>query len=202
MHMDLSTLKPAAVYALMTQVIVPRPVAWVLSDDGEGGWNLAPYSYFNAISSDPPMIMLSLGRKPDGSEKDTRVNLAERGEFVVHIAHRELAEAVTATAATLPSGVSEVEKLGLETTSMPGSAVPRLSVCRVALACTHDVTHEIGRQGVVFARVRHVHVDDAVMGEDAKGRPKVLADRLDPIARLGGGEYLTAGEVITVARPD
>ena len=91
MHMDMSTMTPAEVYATLTQVVVPRPVAWVLSDNGDGGWNLAPYSYFNAISSDPPMIMLSLGRKPDGCDKDTRVNLAERGEFVVHIAHRELA---------------------------------------------------------------------------------------------------------------
>lgn len=202
MHMDMSTMTPAEVYATLTQVVVPRPVAWVLSDNGNGGWNLAPYSYFNAISSDPPMIMLSLGRKPDGRDKDTRVNLAERGDFVVHIPHRELAEQVTATAATLPSGVSEIDELGLETTDMPGSRIPRLRLCRIALACTHDVTHEIGRQGVVFARVHHVHVDESVMGEDAKGRPKVLADKLDPIARLGGGEYLTAGDVITIARPD
>ena len=202
MHIDLSALEPAEVYATMTQVIVPRPVAWVLSDDGQGGWNLAPYSYFNAISSDPPMIVLSLGRKPDGSVKDTRANLVARGDFVVHVPHRELAEAVTASAATLPRGVSEVTALELETLPMPGSRVPRLAACRVALACSHVETHEIGRQAVVFARVHHVHVDDALVGEDAKGRPKVLADRLDPIGRLGGGEYLVGGDIVSIARPD
>ena len=202
MDTDLATLSPVDVYALMTQVIVPRPVAWVLSANADGSLNLAPYSYFTAVASDPPTIALSIGRRPDGDVKDTRANLEARGDCVVHVAHTELAEAVTASAATLPRGESEVEALGLETVPMAGSPLPRLALCRVALACEYVSTHEIGRQGVVFARVRHVHVDDAAMGRDAKGRPKAVATALDPIGRLGGGEYLVGGRVISIARPD
>ena len=202
MNKNLADLPPAEVYALMTQVIVPRPVAWVLTGNGDGSLNLAPFSYFTAVASDPPTIVLSIGHKPGGGVKDTRANLEARGECVVHIAHTELAPAVTASAATLPSGESEVTALGLETVPMPGSSLPRLAVCRVALACSLVETHEIGRQGVMFARVHHVHVDDAVVGADAKGRDKVRADALEPISRLGGGEYLTGGKIVSIARPD
>lgn len=201
MHVDLSTLSPISVYATMTQTIVPRPVAWITSRSETGVLNLAPYSYFNAIASDPPLVVVSLGMKPDGSLKDTRRNLVAGRRFVVNIAHREMAEAMTASSATLPDDVSEVERLGLETAPMPGSDVPRLAACRVAYACVPEEIKAIGRQQLVFARLTDLWLDDGVVGEDEKGRLKVDAKALDPIGRLGGGEYVTFGEIVSIPRP-
>ena len=201
MDIDLSSLSPASVYATMTQTIVPRPVAWITSLSETGVLNLAPYSYFNAMASDPPLVVVSIGRRPDGSRKDTWRNIETGGAFVVNIAHREMAEAMTASSATLPEEVSEVERLGLETAPMPGCDVPRLAACRVAYACVHEDTRAIGGQTLVFARLTHLYLDEAVVGEDAKGRLKVDAKALDPLGRLGGGEYVTFGEIVSIPRP-
>lgn len=201
MHIDLSELSTVQVYATLTQSIVPRPVAWIISDNGDDSYNLAPFSYFNALSSDPPMVVISMGRKPDGSIKDSRANIEARKHFTVQIAHRELAEAMTASSATLPHGTSEIDRLGLATAPMPGSDVPRLADCRIAYACEYMETHMIKQQGILFAELTHLYVDDGCVGKDQKGRLKILADKVDPIGRLGGGEYLTAGEVITFERP-
>jgi flavin reductase (DIM6/NTAB) family NADH-FMN oxidoreductase RutF len=208
MHIDFGELSPAAVYAMMTQTIVPRPVAWVLSRNADNSLNLAPFSYFSAVCSAPPIIMLSIGKHVDGREKDTRRNIRERDEFVVHIAHRGQAEFLTATSASLAPEDSELERAektfgaaATELAAMPGSSIPRLKACRVAYACRHEQTHEVGPQGMVLARVSDVWLDDAIVGKDAKDRLKVDAKALDALGRLGGGEYITAGEVITVDRP-
>ena len=201
MHIDLASLSPASVYATMTQTIVPRPVAWITSRSESGVLNLAPYSYFNAMASDPPLVVISFGLRPDGSIKDTRRNIETGGAFVVNIAHREMAEAMTASSATLAEDVSEVERLGLETAPMPGSDVPRLAACRVAYACTAIESKPIGGQVLVFARLTDLYLDDAVVTEDAKGRLKVDAKALDPLGRLGGGEYVSFGEIVSTARP-
>ena len=201
MHVDLSSLSKASVYATMTQTIVPRPVAWITSRSESGVLNLAPYSYFNAMASDPPLVVVSFGRRPDGSVKDTRRNIETGGAFVVNIAHREMAEAMTASSATFPEDVSEVDELGLETAPMPGTDVPRLAACRVAYACRHEETKSVGGQTLVFARLTDLYLDDSVVTEDAKGRLKVDAKALDPLGRLGGGEYVTFGEIVSIARP-
>ena len=201
MHIDLSALSPASTYATMTQTIVPRPVAWITSLSESGVLNLAPYSYFNAMASDPPLVVVSFGQRPDGSIKDTKRNIETGGAFVVNIAHREMAEAMTASSATLPEDVSEVERLGLEIAPMPGSSVPRLAACRVAYACVREEIKAIGGQTIVFARLTDLYLDDSIVGEDAKGRLKVDAKALDPLGRLGGGEYVTFGEIVSIARP-
>ncbi len=202
-NIDLSALSGNQVYATMVQTIVPRPVAWVLSLNANGRYNLAPFSYFNAVCSEPPLIMLSIGRKPDGSEKDTRVNIRERKDFVVHIAHRELAEAVTASSATLAAGVSELEILGLETVAFDGSRLPRLPACRVAFACELFDLRELGprSQALILGRVTRLFVDDSLVTRDARGRIRVAADGMDPIGRLGGSEYVTFGQVLDIPRP-
>lgn len=202
MYVDLSALSPIQAYATMTQVVVPRPIAWILSENANASFNLAPFSYFTAVSADPPTVVVSAGHKPTGGIKDTRRNLEARGDCVIHIAHGDLAEPVTASAATLPEGESELDALGLDTVTMEGSRLPRLADCRIAMACSWVETHEIGRQGVLYLRVHRIHVDDAIVGKDAKERAKVRPDLLEPLARLGGGEYWVDGRVISIARPD
>lgn len=202
MILDLTELSPNRVYYSLIQTLVPRPVAWVLSDNGDESYNLAPFSYFNGVASDPPLIMLSIGKKPDGELKDTRVNIIERSEFVVHIAHRELAGLVTESSRVLPAGESELSAAGLATTPFGDFRLPRLSDCRVALACERYRVEDITpTQAMILGRVRQIYVDDAVVSEDEKGRAKIHADRIDPITRLGGDEYGLFGGVITVPRP-
>lgn len=201
MHIDMSTLSPIQAYALMTQTVIPRPVAWILTGNSDNTYNLAPFSYFNGLASDPPMIMISFGLAPDGAQKDTRVNIESRKEFIVHIAHREMAEAMTKSSATMPANESEVDMLKLSLAEMPGSSLPRLADCRVAYACEYDSVHMIKDQAIVFATLKHLYAADEVVGKDSKGRMCVNAVDVDPLGRLGGGEYFGAGELISVERP-
>lgn len=201
MHIDMSTLEPIQAYGLMTQTVIPRPVAWILTQNSDESYNLAPFSYFNGLASDPPMIMISFGLAPNGSLKDTRANIEARKEFIVHIAHREMAEAMTKSSATMPPNESEVEMLNLELADMPGSTLPRLAKCRIAYACEYDSMHMIKDQAIVFATLKHLYAADSVVSQDAKGRVSIDALAVDPLGRLGGGEYLGAGELIYVERP-
>lgn len=204
MYIDFDELSPGKVYLHMIQTLIPRPIAWVLSENPDNSYNLAPFSYFNAVCSDPPLIILSVGKKPDGSFKDTRVNIEQRSHFVIHIAHRELAEPMTSSSATLPAGESELEWLGLRTAPFQAFSLPRLADCRVAYACERYQIQEIGGtpQSLILGRVRSLFVDDAVASTDAKGRLKVMADQLDPLGRLGADEYVTFGAILHVRRPE
>ncbi|NCF09585.1 MAG: flavin reductase family protein [Gammaproteobacteria bacterium] len=203
MYFDFAEFSPNQAYFTMTQTLVPRPIAWVLTENAAGDYNLAPFSYFNAVCSDPPLVMLSIGRKPDGSPKDTRVNIEQRGHFVAHIAHREQAKPMTESSATLDYGDSELARLGLDTVPFQGFGLPRLADCRVAFACERYEIREIGnaRQTLLLGLVKSVYVDDAAVTTDAKGRTKIDAARIDPLGRLGGGEYSTMEGVVTVPRP-
>ena len=202
MLLDLSTLSPNRVYHTMTQVVIPRPIAWVLSDNGNSSFNLAPFSYFSAVSSDPPLIMLSIGKKPDGEIKDTRRNILERKQFVVHITPRTLLAELNASAATLPTNVSELDASGLATGMIEGFTVPRLRDCRIALACSLYKSEAItASQVLIFGEVKKIWIDDAIVQTDDKGRIQISAAGVDPLARLGGEEYATFGEVTSVPRP-
>jgi flavin reductase (DIM6/NTAB) family NADH-FMN oxidoreductase RutF len=203
MIIDLDDLSASETYFAMTQAIVPRPIAWVLSENVAGDYNLAPFSYFNAVCSDPPLIMLSLGKKPDGTPKDTRVNIEARQSFVVHIASCEQIEALNASSATLPAGESEITRLGLDLAEFPGSRLPRLADCRLAMACELYQVMELGPapQALIFGRLTHLYIADGVAEQDPKGRLKIHADRLNPLGRLGAREYFSGGEIITLPRP-
>lgn len=203
MEIDLKQLSPIQTYFLMTQTLVPRPIAWVLSENRDGRFNVAPYSYFTGICSSPPLILISIGKKPDGTPKDTHVNIAERADFVVHIVGNELLEPMNASSETLPADVSEVDLLGLEVERFPGSRLPRLVGCDVAYSCHLHQKLEIGNgpQTLIFGQIDTIYVADKVITVDEKGRMKVHADRLNPVARLGAAEYATLGEIKLLSRP-
>ena len=203
MYIDFNQLNPKQIYGTMIQTVVPRPIAWVLSENPQGGYNLAPFSYFNAVCSDPPLLMISIGKKPDGNFKDTRVNIEQRNDFVVHIAHENMLDALNESSATLSVEVSEIELQGLTTTPLPGSRLPRLADCRIAMSCACHQIQEIGGipQSLIFGLIKGVYVDDAIVSRDSKGRTKIHAERLNPIGRLGANEYVTIGDILTCKRP-
>ena len=202
MNINVSELSQNQAYFTLTQTVLPRPVAWVLSEHANGELNLAPFSYFTPVCSNPPLLMFSVGHKPDGSLKDSYRNIVERKDFVVHLAQRELAAEVTRSARVLPEGESELELCGLDTVPFEGSRLPRLTDARVAFSCELFKTQEIGNepQYLVFGLIKQIWLDDSVVGEDAKGRRKIYADRIDQIGRLGGNEYVTFGEILDIPR--
>lgn len=203
MYIDPSAQSPSQTYFQLTQTVIPRPVAWILSENEDGSHNLAPFSYFNAVCSDPPLLMVSIGKKPDGAPKDTRVNIEQRRKFVIHIAHVDMAQAVTDSSAGFAAGESEVEQLGLNTVPFEGFDLPRLADCRIAYACECYQIQEVGntQQAMILGEVKAIYLDDDVVGEDAKGRMKVLAEKVNPLGRLGGDEYVTFGEILSIPRP-
>ena len=98
MLFDFATLSPNIRYKLLVSTVVPRPIAWVVSQDVHGVLNAAPYSFFNAFSSEPPVIGIGVGRRSSGHAKDTRANIVETGEFVVNLVAEETASAMNVTA--------------------------------------------------------------------------------------------------------
>ncbi len=203
MIINLDELSPAAAYHIMVQTIIPRPIAWVLTDNGNDSFNLAPFSYFNGITGNPPLMMISVGRKADGTRKDTWVNIDDRDHFVLHIAHREQAEAMVTTAASLPHGESELEIAQLHVTDVANWSLPRVVGPRIAMFCRKHQITEIGDtpQGLVIGRIEAMWLDDAVATQNNDGRIHVDADKVDPLARLGGNDYVLFGEPLTITRP-
>jgi len=204
MQIKLDELSNTQTYFTMTQTVVPRPIAWILSENEGGDYNLAPFSYFNAVCSDPPLLMVSFVRQPDGSEKDTLRNIRARGEFVIHIASCEQLTVLNQTSASLPPGESEVTANNLETTPVEGFRMPRLADCKVAFMCERYDIQEIGNsgQGLLFAEIKEIYLDDDCISVNEKGRRKIHADRIQPLARLGASEYVSFGEILSAVRPE
>lgn len=203
MDIDLSDLSSNSVYHLMTQTIIPRPIAWVLSKNNDETHNLAPFSYFNAVCSNPPLLMLSMGKKPEGNSKDTATNLTLGANCVVHIAHSQQAEQVTATAATLDYGESEIDANNISLLSHSDWPLPRIKDCPIAYLCKVHSRQEIGNtpQQLIFLEALSLYIDNAAVNEN-KGRIEVDALSIDPLARLGANQYANLDKVFTKHRPD
>ena len=204
MIIDMGELSAADAYFAMTQTVMPRPVAWVLSTNENGSFNLAPFSFFNAINSDPPLLVYSVGVQPDGSPKDTVVNIAARPEFVVNIASVGQLHELNQTSATLPYGESEVEANQIALADVEGFSLPRIAGSKIAMMCSRHQIQTIGNKGqsLIFGEIKSIDLDDQCAEITDKGRLKVHADRVEPLARLGAGEYASFGEILEASRPD
>lgn len=176
MEYDLSAMPSSDAYRLLTSLIVPRPIAWVTSVDPQGVVNAAPFSFFNMLGSDPPLVALGVSNRKSGHPKDTAANIASAGAFVVNLVDEATAEAMNITAIEFPAGVSEVEEAGL--TLIPGVqvAVPRIAESPVHLECRHIESPILGNNRVVFGEVIYVHLRDGETPESVR-----------QIARMGGG---------------
>lgn len=202
MNLKLDTLAPTQIYHLMTQTVVPRPIAWALTESADQEYNLAPFSYFTPVSSNPPLLMLSVGKKPSGEIKDTTRNAHETGKLVIHIASSSSAEVMTATAATLELNESEVTANDIELVEFEGFSLPRVKQCAVAFGCTLYEVKEVGEvpQSLIFAQIEQVYIAEEVIDKESD-RLTIDALALDPLSRLGGGEYATLSNVFSVTRP-
>jgi flavin reductase (DIM6/NTAB) family NADH-FMN oxidoreductase RutF len=191
---DARDLDPEESYKLMTGVVVPRPIAWVVSRSVLGVLNLAPFSAFTFVSNKPVMLGINIGRKA-GVRKDTAQNILAMREYVVHIADRSLAEPLHASAEEVPPDVSEVQMLGLQTLPGVQVAVPRLVVAPVAMECRLVSVTPYGDTGAEFfvGEVLCWHLREGLL---QNGRIDAWA--LDPLCRLGGPNYAGLGERIAL----
>jgi flavin reductase (DIM6/NTAB) family NADH-FMN oxidoreductase RutF len=180
----------AQLYPVLNSIVIPRPIAWVSTRSAAGVDNLAPHSFFTVSSVTPPIVQFtSVGRK------DSVTNAEATGEFVVNFTPAWLFEQINATATPFPPGTSEFDEVGVEREPSAAVAPPRVARSPAALECVLHSVLPIGDSFVVFGRVVHVAID-ADMLED--GRPQ--ADRLEPLARLGGNEWSELGKVRAITR--
>ncbi len=196
MEVDPGTLSPREAYRFMTACLVPRPIAWVSTLDAEGRANLAPFSYFGGLSSDPPTVMVSVGRRK-GVRKDTARNLLATGDAVIHLPSRALAEAMVATSADVPSDVDEFDLARLGKTPAACVRPWRIVGAPIALEARVVAHHEVGRSvnDVFFLEVVRFHVDDAILVD---GLPDPA--RLDAVGRLGGTTYCRTTDLFGIER--
>ena len=205
MQIKLEELSAPQVYFNMIQTLIPRPIAWLLTENDNASYNLAPFSYFNAVCSDPPLAIVSIGKQDDGRDKDSIRNIRERREFVIHIASCDHLVPLNQSSATLPPGESEVEAGNLELTRVNGLRMPMLSDCKIAFFCERYDIQMIGRrkqQSLLFAEIKEIYINDSCAEISAQGRLKVHAEKVQPLSRLGASEYASFGEVLFAKRPD
>ena len=201
METDLTKLTPRDAYALLISVILPRPIAWVSTVSADGRGNLAPFSFFQGVTANPPTLLFVAANTREGAKKDTLRNIEATGEFTVNLVPYSLAEAMNATSASLPHGESEFERFGIRAVPAARVRPPRVADSPVSLECVLDRIVTVGEGplagNVIFGRILHAHVDDAVLGAD--GRPDPA--KLDLIGRLGGEGYVRTRERFDLRRP-
>jgi flavin reductase (DIM6/NTAB) family NADH-FMN oxidoreductase RutF len=202
MLLDFGSLAPRDAYGWMISTITPRPIAWVSTISADGKTNLAPFSFFQGVTANPPTLMFVPVNTRDGTKKDTIRNLEQVPECVVNLVSFDLAETMNATSASLPYGESEFEKFGIAAAPSERVRPPRVQEAPVAFECTLQTIFPIGEgplaANVVFARIVVAHIRDDVLGTN--GRPDPA--RLDLVARLGGESYARTSDRFDLKRPD
>jgi len=188
------SLSPEATYRLMSGVVVPRPIAWITSQSPAGVVNLAPFSCFTFVSNKPPLIGVNIGRKA-GVRKDTGANIHASGEFVINIGDATQLQAIHLSSEEHPADVSEVEVLGLATAASALIRTPRLADVPVSMECRLERVIAFGETGAEFVvgEVLAFHIRDDLYQDG-----KVDTRGLNPVCRIGGPNYASLGEIVTL----
>ncbi|WP_374301434.1 flavin reductase family protein [Ferrovibrio sp.] len=183
-------LSGEAAYKLLCAVVVPRPIAWISTRSASGLSNLAPFSCFTFVSHRPPMLGVSIGRRADGF-KDTARNIHETQEFVVHIGDETLLDSLHRSGAEYPPEVSEAEQLGLELLPSKLVAPMRVAQAPIAMECRLHKVVDFGNNQFFVGEIQLFHIREGLAVDN-----KIDTARLRPVARLGGPNYSTLGEII------
>ena len=200
MEFQIATTDAHDVYNLLIGLVAPRPVALVTSLNEDGGVNAAPFSAYNYLSADPPVVGLGIAnRSGGGGMKDTGRNIRQRGEFVVNVVTEDLMEAMTVAAIDFPAGVSEIAESGLHTVASSVVTVPRIAEAHAALECVELQTIELGGSRIVLGRVVSMWVEDRYV--DPAG-PYIRSEELHAVGRMNGqGAYVrTRDAFLTMER--
>lgn len=196
-----SDLRGKHIYRLMTSLVVPRPIAWVGSRSASGVDNLAPFSYFMAVSSKPPALAISVARAGRDALKDTAANIFETGVFTVSMVPQRLGEAMVQTSLRWPASASEFDAAGLTAVEGDVVAAPRPAEAPASMECRLLHHHDLQTAHLLVGEVVAFHVDDSLVVEGRDGNPEVDSQALDPLARLGGDLYLPFGQPVPLRPP-
>lgn len=183
-------------YKLLIGSIIPRPIAFVTSIDEQGIVNAAPFSFFNIVNDEPPMIMFSCVRKSSGEMKHTASNILGNGEFVVHIVDEDNIAAINHTSINAPEGISELELAGLTPVLGQMVKVPRVAECKIAMECRLVRHVELGHCDMIIGEVLGFYVEDELIHNG-----RIDAAKLKPVSRLAGATYAAIGRTFDMDRP-
>jgi flavin reductase (DIM6/NTAB) family NADH-FMN oxidoreductase RutF len=199
MEIDAGSLRPAEAYKLLISSLVPRPIAFVSTVSASGARNLAPFSFFMGVGSNPPMVALGIGRHADGP-KDTLRNIRDTGELVINLVSEEIAEAMNVTSGEYDYGVDEFELARLTPVPCARVKAPRAAESPVSYECRVAGIHEYGLvpNTLVVCEVLAFHVRDDLYLADKK---RVDTERLHAVGRLGGPQYCRVRDIFEMERP-
>ncbi len=201
LNFDLETEPHGTTYKLLIGLVAPRPIALITSMDEEGRLNAAPFSAYNYLSTDPPIVGVGVAERSGGGfvPKDTARNIRRTGEFVVNVVTEDIAQQMNVCAVDFAAGASELEAAGF--TTVPSQVVkpPRIAQAHAALECREFTTLEVGRSRIVLGRVVAIYVEDKYV--DPAG-PYIKAEELHAIGRMNGlGKYVrTRDAFLTIPR--
>lgn len=186
MELDFEGQHADRAYPILASLVTPRPIALVTTLSPDGKINAAPFSFFNVLGAEPPIVAFAPGDRDDGTPKDTALNIRQTREFVVNLVDEAIAEPMNRCAASLPYGENELTNAGL--TTAPSSSVkpPRIAEAPASLECSEWGTLQIGGNRVVIGLVKRVYVRDEFF-DSAKLR--VLGDKLSLIGRMAAPHW-------------
>ncbi len=199
-HFELDAMAKPDAYKLLASVIMPRPIAWVVSRDPGGTLNAAPFSFFNILSADPPLVAISFSAAPDREGKDTLANIRAHNEFVINMVPEELAPEMNITATNAPRGTDETRLAGLDLAPSTLIDVPRIAASPVSFECRLFQLIEPGGSSIIaLARIFYAHVrTDAFANLQ---RLYIDPHKLRLIGRMhGAGGYCRTTDLFTIDR--
>ena len=190
MDLILANTNTQEIYDLMNGLVAPRPIAWITSMNLAGQLNAAPFSAYNYMGMDPPIVAVGVANRPGPSAigKDTAQNIRNTGEFVINVVNEAVAQAMNITAIDFPSDVNELKIAHLETEPSQVVKVPRIKSAPASLECREITTMEIGRSRIILGQVVAIHVKDEFV--DQAG-PYIRAEQMHAVGRMNGlGSYV------------
>jgi flavin reductase (DIM6/NTAB) family NADH-FMN oxidoreductase RutF len=199
-HFDLAAMPKPDAYKLLASVIMPRPIAWIVSRDTAGTLNAAPFSFFNILSADPPLVAISFSAAPDREGKDTLANIRAHNDFVINMVPEELAPEMNITATNAPRGTDETRLAGLDLASSTLIDIPRIAASPVSFECRLFQFIEPGGSSIIaLARILYAHIrTDAFANLD---RLYIDPHKLRLIGRMhGAGGYCRTTDIFTIDR--
>ena len=200
LSIDPATMSERENYKFLIGSIIPRPIAFVTTISKDGVLNGAPFSYFNIVSSNPPMISLSIQRSA-GRQKDTARNIIDSKEFVIHIVDEHNVEKINKTAANLPPDQSEIDLAKLTPIDSVKISVPGVKEAKIRMECSLEHSLELGGLDTtgcdfIIGKVVQFHVENDIY-ENGRIDPRGLA----AVSRLAGNNYAKIGEIFEIERP-
>ena len=201
MHFDLAEIGETNAYKLLISTVVPRPIALATTVDPSGRVNAAPFSFFNAVSSRPPVVVLGInGSGPEGAAyKDTERNIRDTGEFVVNLVDERIAERMNVCAVDFPSSIGELEQAGLTPLASVEVKAPRIAEAPVSFECRRITGLSLGAKSTLeVGRVIHIHIRDGLVDPE---RFYVQTDKMGLIGRMHGrGWYARTSDLFLMER--